>query len=32
MSDPQCPECKRVFDLSDPEDSEEFHYGHDCES
>lgn len=27
----QCPECKRVFDLLDEGDAEEWHYGHDCE-
>lgn len=27
----QCVECGRVFDLTDPEDSEEYEYGHDCE-
>ena len=27
-----CPECARVFDLSDANDAEEWAYGHDCES
>ena len=27
-----CPECDRVFDLTDPEDADEFYYGHDCEA
>lgn len=31
MSNPRCPECKRVFDIMDAEDMAEFHYGHDCE-
>lgn len=26
-----CPECDRVFDLTDETDAEEFAYGHDCE-
>ena len=26
-----CPECERVFDLSDDTQAEEFYYGHDCE-
>ena len=26
-----CPECKRVFNLYNSEDSEEYYYGHDCE-
>jgi len=26
-----CPECKRVFDLSDKTDAGEWYYGHDCE-
>jgi hypothetical protein len=26
-----CVECGRVFDLLDPIDAEEWHYGHDCE-
>lgn len=29
---PACRDCKRVFDLLDPVDSEEWAYGHDCES
>jgi len=28
---PTCPECGRVFDLSNDEDAEEWGYGHDCE-
>jgi len=27
----RCPECGRVFDLLDPDDAAEYHYGHDCE-
>jgi len=27
----KCNECKRVFDLLDEEDANEFHFGHDCE-
>jgi hypothetical protein len=27
----QCPECRRVFDLLDPTDAEEWFFGHDCE-
>lgn len=27
----QCPECGRVFDLTDPTDADEWAYGHDCE-
>lgn len=27
----KCPECGRVFDLTDPTDAEEWAYGHDCE-
>jgi len=26
-----CAECKRVFDLSNETDSEEWYFGHDCE-
>jgi hypothetical protein len=26
-----CTECKRVFNLYDLEDAEEYFYGHDCE-
>ena len=26
-----CPECKRVFDLVNVDDAEEWYYGHDCE-
>lgn len=29
---PKCPECKRVFDLMDEDDANEFYYGHDCEA
>jgi len=34
MPDPTatCPECGRIFDLSDEEDAGEWYYGHDCES
>jgi hypothetical protein len=28
---PQCVECRRVFDLNDPEQAQEWYYGHDCE-
>lgn len=27
-----CPECKRVFDLLDEDDTDEWHYGHDCDA
>jgi hypothetical protein len=27
----KCPECGRIFDLTDDNDAAEFHYGHDCE-
>lgn len=27
-----CPECKRVFDMTDETDAEEWFYGHDCEA
>lgn len=27
-----CPECGRVFDLTDEDDANEFYYGHDCEA
>jgi hypothetical protein len=27
----RCPECNRIFDLSDPTDAQEYAYGHDCE-
>ena len=27
----QCPECDRVFDLTDKTDAAEWAYGHDCE-
>lgn len=26
-----CPECQRVFDLTNDDDNAEWHYGHDCE-
>jgi len=26
-----CPECGRIFDLTDETDAEEWAYGHDCE-
>lgn len=26
-----CTECGRIFDLTDTDDSNEYHYGHDCE-
>jgi hypothetical protein len=26
-----CPECGRVFDMTDEEESQEWFYGHDCE-
>lgn len=28
----QCPECDRVFDLTDLDDAKEFYGGHDCEN
>ena len=28
----RCPECDRVFDLSDPTDADEWAWGHDCET
>ena len=28
----RCPECKRVFDLTNEEQAQEWSYGHDCES
>ena len=28
----KCVECDRVFDLSNRQDSQEWAYGHDCES
>ena len=28
----QCPECGRVFDLTDPTDADEATHGHDCEA
>lgn len=27
----KCPECGRVFDLTDEDDADEWAYGHDCE-
>jgi len=27
----KCPECGRVFDLTDPDDNDEWYFGHDCE-
>lgn len=27
----QCPECSRVFDLLNDNDTNEWFYGHDCE-
>jgi hypothetical protein len=27
----RCPECRRVFDLMDEDDADEFYNGHDCE-
>ena len=27
-----CPECGRVFDLTDAPDSDEWAHGHDCEA
>lgn len=27
----KCAECKRVFDLLDEEQADEYYYGHDCE-
>lgn len=27
-----CPECGRVFDLTNEDDAAEWHYGHDCEA
>jgi hypothetical protein len=28
----RCPECGRVFDLTDPTDADELASGHDCEA
>lgn len=28
---PKCPECGRIFDLSDEDDASEYFDGHDCE-
>ena len=30
--DTRCVECGKKFDLSNPQDAEEYEYGHDCES
>jgi len=27
----ECVECRRVFDMFNEIDAEEWHYGHDCE-
>lgn len=27
----RCPECHRIFDLTDENDAAEWTYGHDCE-
>jgi len=27
----KCPECERVFDLTNEADADEFYSGHDCE-
>lgn len=27
----RCPECGRVFDLTDEDEANEWYYGHDCE-
>lgn len=32
QSNAVCIECKRVFDLFDEEQAEEWHNGHDCEA
>lgn len=31
MTTATCPECDRVFDLTDETQAEEYAYGHDCE-
>lgn len=31
MTKAQCPECSRVFDLMNAEESQEWFYGHDCD-
>ena len=31
MTGPTCPECNRVFDITDPLDAQEWAFGHDCE-
>jgi hypothetical protein len=28
----KCPECNRVFDLTNENDANEWGYGHDCEA
>tara|TARA_R110000824_G_scaffold214839_2_gene401077 strand:+ start:117 stop:389 length:273 start_codon:yes stop_codon:yes gene_type:complete len=28
----KCPECKRVFDLMNEKDAQEWYHGHDCEA
>jgi hypothetical protein len=28
----KCPECERVFDLTDETDADEWYFGHDCEA
>ena len=30
-SKPTCPDCERVFDMTNEEDANEYYYGHDCE-
>jgi hypothetical protein len=32
QSKKKCCECNREFDLFDERDSDEWHYGHDCEA
>lgn len=32
MTKAKCPECGRVFDLTDEDDAAEWAYGHDCEA
>lgn len=27
----RCPECSRIFDLTDEDDADEWFHGHDCE-
>ena len=31
VSEARCPECDRLFDFSNEEDTMEFFFGHDCE-